>query len=298
MLYFNHDVNARNHRKIKLLENTIGQDTGYSMYFKTLEIMTEYPQFGIPNNEKDISDVAICLGYDKIKYKEFIDYCINEELFIINADNIIVADMLVETMLKVKTKHKNYSKAAQKREKAKAKEQHNSATILPQPEQKPENSEAAPLTQSGQVIKDYLISSKPENVKHTINYTNREINRFADEFDQPFMEKVIDKLYAYYNKGKKPYKSDNLATRDWVVNAVKEKGFLPCPPDKKRYKGNVILSDDDYKELLTECMNGAELMQYITQYSQTKNKYKDISDTEDCNNLLDYIAKKKGKINE
>lgn len=177
-LYFRHIIDARKHIKIYQLEKQFGRHIAYAYYFKTLELMAELSECGLKT--ANLQDYSEYLQIDNDTFNQFIQYCVEIDLFI-DHDGLITAERLIENMQKIKSKSINMSKAAIRREKLKAKQQHNSVTILPQPEQKAVDKQPSITTQA---IFDYW------NSKEII------VHRVLTKDIQSAIQKALDKKYT------------------------------------------------------------------------------------------------------
>lgn len=77
--YFEHEKCSRNDLKIIKLDRIVGEHIGYSLYFKTLEIMTEIDS-GLLSPD-DMDAYACSLGVTEEMYSNFIKACLEIGLF-------------------------------------------------------------------------------------------------------------------------------------------------------------------------------------------------------------------------
>lgn len=229
-LYFRHIIDARKHIKIYQLEKQFGRHIAYAYYFKTLELMAELSECGLKT--ANLQDYSEYLQIDNDTFNQFIQYCVEIDLFN-DHDGLITAERLIENMQKIKSKSINMSKAAIRREKLKAKQQHNSATILPQTEQKKEM--LAPVPDFIQSIFDLAIkenTGKPSNRKWLL--TQEHLDKLKEGYsDSQIKEQLTNYYYWKVTTDKpKPIKSDYMSIltareKGWIFKEVKQQGKKP-----------------------------------------------------------------------
>lgn len=225
-LYFKHSVDARKHISIYQLEKKFGKHLAYSYYFKTLELMSELSECGLL--KESLLDYAEYLQIDHSVYNEFIEYCLKIELFT-EHNGLIIAERLVENMRKIVSKSINMSKAAQKREKQKAKLCHSSTTILPQPEQKHDKAKK-PNQLTDVKLLEFVngIIQKGIDEQSTMKsnlvclLTDEHIKKLIDEYGQDMLYPMCQVFYKWKITAKKKIKSDYLSMiKDWVIDKAK-----------------------------------------------------------------------------
>jgi hypothetical protein len=243
-LYFKHHTDARKHRKIMLLEKKFGDHVGYALYFKTLELMTEYPEIGLPDNEIDIENAAFFLNTNATQYAEFIKYCLSIQIFV-NKDKTITAEMLVENMQKIKKTSENISRARKEIEQKKTELSQNPPKILPEkkPKVKPVIEDVEPnpevlaiRKQAESIIERYLESPEGIVSNKVCNLTNKHITNLIKEYSYPKLSVMIRAFYEWKCKTRKKRKDDFACIKeDWVEEKVadyikRNNGQLPEPP--------------------------------------------------------------------
>ncbi|NMB21744.1 MAG: DUF4373 domain-containing protein [Firmicutes bacterium] len=109
--YFRHDYSARNDRKITELEMEMGENIGYAMWFKMLEIMGEMGG-SLPKEKMKVAAYALRVPLDVLM--QFIRICVRIELLDDNGDEYVNA-RFAEECARIKERSLKASISAKKR---------------------------------------------------------------------------------------------------------------------------------------------------------------------------------------
>ena len=103
---------------------------------------------------------------------------------------------------------------------------------------------------------EYIKNNKKNNKKHIyganqkVRLTDDEKDRLVTELGEDLFNACVDKLDNYKAMTGRTYKSDNLAIRNWVINAVKQNGA--------KHKGSSYQSVDEKYDMMARWSEGAE----------------------------------------
>jgi len=111
--YFSHDANAQNDEKILELRADYGWE-GYGLFWAIIEIMRNQSNYKLKHNDRLPKKLAIQLNVDQEFIKNFIEDCIEYELFK-KEDGYIYSESLMRRMKKYKKRRDAARKAAEAR---------------------------------------------------------------------------------------------------------------------------------------------------------------------------------------
>ena len=84
--YFEHRAGSRNDLKLLKLDEILGNNNGYALFFKSLEVMLE---LGLnPFLRYDSNLIARAMSITQKEYHQFLDACISVGLFQVDCDGI------------------------------------------------------------------------------------------------------------------------------------------------------------------------------------------------------------------
>jgi len=123
--YFEHRAGSRNDLKLLKLDELLGKNNGYALFFKSLEVMLELEK---PYLRYDSSLIAKAMSISPKEYRAFLDACLEVGLFQIDQDGNIYSPAFEKWLEKKKSiaeRGKKGGKATQ-------------AKLHPEPEKEPE----------------------------------------------------------------------------------------------------------------------------------------------------------------
>ncbi len=123
--YFEHRAGSRNDLKILKLDEILGENNGYALFFKSLEVMLELEK---PFLRYDSSLIAKTMSITLKKFHQFLDACISVGLFQVDSDGNVFSP----SFLKWLTKKQSLAERGRKGGKA------SQAKLHPEPEKEPE----------------------------------------------------------------------------------------------------------------------------------------------------------------
>lgn len=207
--YFRHDYSARNDRKITELEMEMGENIGYAMWFKLLEIMGEMGG-SLPKEKMKVVAYALRVPLDVLL--QFVRICVRIGLLTDNDD-----EYMNERFAKECAKIKDTSEKAS-----------NSAKIRwskPEPDPKPKKPKADPKpdpeTQESARVRSTIADLEAEfGAQKISNLSNAEAAKIVEKYGDhaPF---ALRTFYLWkVSKGKR-VKSDYLSLlAPWVQDEV------------------------------------------------------------------------------
>jgi len=95
--YFEHRAGSRNDLKILKLDEILGENNGYALFFKSLEVMLEMEK---PFLRYDSSLIARAMSISMKEYREFLDACISIGLFEIDEEDNIYSPSFLKWLNK------------------------------------------------------------------------------------------------------------------------------------------------------------------------------------------------------
>lgn len=123
--YFEHIAGSRNDLKILKLDEILGENNGYALFFKSLEVMLELEK---PFLRYNSSLIARAMAITQKEYHQFLDACISVGLFQEDCDGNIFSP----SFLKWLSKKQSLAERGRKGGKA------SQAKLHPEPEKEPE----------------------------------------------------------------------------------------------------------------------------------------------------------------
>ena len=206
--YFRHDYSARNDRKITELEMEFGENIGYAMWFKLLEIMGEMGG-SLPKEKMKVVAYALRVPLDVLT--QFIRICVRIELLEENGNEYVNARFAEECARITETSRKAKEAARIKWEKER---------VL-----KPKKD--TPTPESEEV--DYMIESIEKEIgAHPIsNLSNAEKAKLKVKYGDA-LPKALRAFYIWKVSKNKKVKSDYLSMlKPWVEDAAKTEPQKP-----------------------------------------------------------------------
>ena len=98
--YFEHRAGSRNDLKLLKLDELLGKNNGYALYFKSLEVMLELEK---PYLRYDSSLIAKAMSISPKEYRAFLDACLEVGLFQIDQDGNIYSPAFEKWLEKKKS---------------------------------------------------------------------------------------------------------------------------------------------------------------------------------------------------
>lgn len=206
--YFRHDYSARNDRKIAELEMEMGDNIGYAMWFKLLEIMGE---MGGSLSKDKLKVAAYSMRVPLDVLTQFIRICVRIELLEENGDEYVNARFAKECARITETSRKASNSAKIKWEKEK----------MLKPKTKKKTDIATPESDA---VKAMIEDIEAEIGAHPIsNLSNEEMTKLAVKYDE-LLPKMLRNYYLWKVSKNKKVKSDYLSIlKPWVEESVKSK---------------------------------------------------------------------------
>ena len=206
--YFRHDYSARNDRKIAELEMEMGDNIGYAMWFKLLEIMGE---MGGSLSKDKLKVAAYSMRVPLDMLTQFIRICVRIELLEENGNEYVNARFAEECARITETSRKAKEAAKIKWEKER----------MLNPKTKKKTDTATP--ESEEV--DCMIESIEKEIgAHPIsNLSNAEKAKLKAKYGE-LLPKMLRNYYLWKVSKNKKVKSDYLSIlKPWVEESVKSK---------------------------------------------------------------------------
>lgn len=243
--YFRHDYSARNDSKIAELEMEMGDNIGYSMWFKLLEIMGEMGG-SLPKEKMRVVAYALRVPLDVLL--QFVRICVRIELLTDNGD-----EYMNERFAKDCAKIKDTSEKAS-----------NSAKIRwskPEPATKPNKPKAEPKpdpeTNESARVRSMIADLEAEfGAQKISNLSNAEAAKIVKKYGDhvPFALRIF---YLWkVSKGKR-VKSDYLSLlAPWVQDEVakeqqrKDTAPKPEPPQRVKTPEEIALGEERRKMIM------------------------------------------------
>jgi hypothetical protein len=208
MEYFPHDTDAVNDEKIEALRMLYGND-GYAFYFILLERIYRDSSF-----ELDVSDaetrqiLAKKIAISEEKFDQMLSTALNRGLF--NKEDYEEFGILSSFGIKKRAKI-----VVDKREKMRQRYENKDSKVL-QAETPPE------MPQSK--VKESKSKVKVNKVQYAefVHLTSEEYEKLVNQYGQEMTARCIDILNNYKGASGKKYKSDYMATLNWVVDRATE----------------------------------------------------------------------------
>ena len=150
--YFEHRAGSRNDLKLLKLDELLGKNNGYALYFKSLEVMLELEK---PYLRYDSSLIAKAMSISPKEYRAFLDACLEVGLFQIDQDGNIYSPAFEKWLEKKKSiaeRGKKGGKATQ-------------AKLHPEPEKEPETEKQKEKTEKVQESIAEIVAFWNENAK-------------------------------------------------------------------------------------------------------------------------------------
>ena len=95
--YFEHRAGSRNDLKLLKLDELLGKNNGYALYFKSLEVMLELEK---PYLRYDSSLIAKAMSISPKEYRAFLDACLEVGLFQVDCDGNIFSPSFLKWLTK------------------------------------------------------------------------------------------------------------------------------------------------------------------------------------------------------
>ncbi len=95
--YFEHRAGSRNDLKILKLDEILGENNGYALFFKSLEVMLELEK---PFLRYDSSLIARAMAITQKEYHQFLDACISVGLFQVDCDGNVFSPSFLKWLTK------------------------------------------------------------------------------------------------------------------------------------------------------------------------------------------------------
>ncbi len=95
--YFEHRAGSRNDLKILKLDEILGNNNGYALFFKSLEVMLEMEK---PFLRYDSSLIARAMSITPKEYHQFLDACISVGLFQVDSDGNVFSPSFLKWLTK------------------------------------------------------------------------------------------------------------------------------------------------------------------------------------------------------
>ena len=152
--YFEHRAGSRNDLKLLKLDELLGKNNGYALFFKSLEVMLELEK---PYLRYDSSLIAKAMSISPKEYRAFLDACLEVGLFQIDQDGNIYSPAFEKWLEKKKSiaeRGKKGGKATQAKR---------------NPEKKAE---------TAQETQNQKISQNKENIAEIVAYWNETAKKF------------------------------------------------------------------------------------------------------------------------
>lgn len=108
--YFEHRAGSRNDLKILKLDEILGENNGYALFFKSLEVMLELEK---PFLRYDSNLIARAMAITLKEYHQFLDACLEVGLFQIDQDGNIYSPTFVKWLEKKKSIRERGKKGGQ-----------------------------------------------------------------------------------------------------------------------------------------------------------------------------------------
>lgn len=206
--YFRHDYSARNDRKITELEMEMGENIGYAMWFKMLEIMGE---MGGSLSKDKLKVAAYSMRVPLDLLMQFIRICVRIELLDENGDEYVNARFAEECARIKETSQKASNSARIKWEKEK----------MLKPKTKKKTDTATPESEE---VDAMIESIEKEIGAHPIsNLSNAEKSKLKAKYGDA-LPKMLRNYYLWKVSKNKKVKSDYLSIlKPWVEESVKSK---------------------------------------------------------------------------
>ena len=150
--YFEHRAGSRNDLKLLKLDELLGENNGYALFFKSLEVMLELEK---PYLRYDSSLIAKAMSISPKEYRAFLDACLEVGLFQIDQDGNIYSPAFEKWLEKKKSiaeRGKKGGKATQ-------------AKLHPEPEKEPETEKQKEKTEKVQESIAEIVAFWNENAK-------------------------------------------------------------------------------------------------------------------------------------
>ena len=150
--YFEHRAGSRNDLKLLKLDELLGKNNGYALFFKSLEVMLELEK---PYLRYDSSLIAKAMSISPKEYRAFLDACLEVGLFQIDQDGNIYSPAFEKWLEKKKSiaeRGKKGGKATQ-------------AKLHPEPEKEPETEKQKEKTEKVQESIAEIVAFWNENAK-------------------------------------------------------------------------------------------------------------------------------------
>lgn len=214
--YFRHDYSARNDRKITELEMEMGENIGYAMWFKMLEIMGE---MGGSLSKDKLKVAAYSMRVPLDMLTQFIRICVRIELLEENGDEYVNARFAEECARIKETSQKASNSARIKWEKEK----------MLKPKTKKKTDTATPESEE---VDAMIESIEKEIGAHPIsNLSNAEKSKLKAKYGDA-LPKALRAFYIWKVSKNKKVKSDYLSMlKPWVEDAARTE-----PPKPKSRK--------------------------------------------------------------
>ena len=98
--YFEHRAGSRNDLKILKLDEILGENNGYALFFKSLEVMLELLKLEKPFLRYDSSLIARAMSITLKEYHQFLDACISVGLFQVDSDGNVFSPSFLKWLTK------------------------------------------------------------------------------------------------------------------------------------------------------------------------------------------------------
>lgn len=206
--YFRHDYSARNDRKIAELEMEMGENIGYAMWFKMLEIMGE---MGGSLSKDKLKVAAYSMRVPLDMLAQFIRICVRIELLEENGDEYVNTRFAEECARITETSQKASNSARIKWEKER----------MLKPKTKKKTDIATPESEE---VDAMIESIEKEIGAHPIsNLSNAEKSKLKAKYGD-VLPKMLRNYYLWKVSKNKKVKSDYLSIlKPWVEESVKSK---------------------------------------------------------------------------
>ncbi len=214
--YFRHDYSARNDRKITELEMEMGENIGYAMWFKMLEVMGE---MGGSLSKDKLKVAAYSMRVPLDLLMQFIRICVRIELLDENGDEYVNTRFAEECARIKETSQKASNSARIKWEKER----------MLKPKAKKKTDTATPESEE---VDTMIESIEKEVGAHPIsNLSNAEKAKLKAKYGDA-LPKALRAFYIWKVSKNKKVKSDYLSMlKPWIEDAAKTE-----PPKPKSRK--------------------------------------------------------------
>lgn len=173
--YFEHRAGSRNDLKILKLDEILGENNGYALFFKSLEVMLELEK---PFLRYDSSLIARAMAITQKEYRIFLDASLEVGLFQIDQDGNIYSPGFLKWLEKKKSIRERGKKGGQ----------------VTQAKRNPEKK-----AETAQETQNQKISQNKENIAEIVAYWNETAKKFRCKKITSDIENAILKRLKEYS---------------------------------------------------------------------------------------------------